>query len=273
MPRLQRLPLGRALRPVRRERRPPRLRRVRRRRPGPDLAPLVHGRRRALGAALDPVPLRLAGRARPDGAARRHARCATASPAGGASRSPRRARSTSPSGKRPSATGMSATSSRASRSRAAGAPSCSSGSQPSSRSLELGAARLDEPLVGRAAGRRELERRRRSTRPRAAQLGERAVELVELERRGRPRARPRRSAHARRTRPSSPALLGLDLDSRRGRRAARRSAAGPRGARARRARARARAAESSSCGAAKPSPTPSAAPSRSSAAAPRAAAR
>ena len=71
VPDLQRLPAGRdhaACFDVARA--PLGHRRVRRREPGPDLAPLLAGRRTAR-AQLGPVPLRLAGRARPDGAARR----------------------------------------------------------------------------------------------------------------------------------------------------------------------------------------------------------
>ena len=68
--------------------------------PGDELE-LRHGHRRPRRVPLDPVPVRVAGRARPDGAAGRDA---AARPVGGlerASRSPARAASTSRSGRRP----------------------------------------------------------------------------------------------------------------------------------------------------------------------------
>ena len=71
IPDLQRLPPGETVRPFAVEPDQARLRRVRRRIPGPDLPPL-HGRRRQPRSRLGALPLRLARRARPDGPPGRH---------------------------------------------------------------------------------------------------------------------------------------------------------------------------------------------------------
>ena len=68
VPQLQRLPPGETVRAFTLDPDPPRLRRVRRREPGLDLTPL-RARRRVMAGAFGPVPLCLAFRARPDGAA------------------------------------------------------------------------------------------------------------------------------------------------------------------------------------------------------------